>query len=237
MSTLTSYVEGEFNEVMGWGIDAWLASIFSQINDFQIARDIRGPLAEIGIQDGRVLILLGLMAQPGESAIGIDIFDNQKENLDQSGVNVTIAKVRENINSFAPHVTFDLINSNSFRIPPVEQEKLRNFRFLHIDGGHYLEVVMNDLDLAQRMIGGGGVIVIDDYWHSGFPEVQEAVHRYFFTSTCIKAAPFMVGRNKLFLASHEIRQDIRENLAATLPSNMGKRVRVLGYDTICCDAY
>ncbi|HLZ83188.1 MAG TPA: class I SAM-dependent methyltransferase [Caulobacteraceae bacterium] len=234
-AALSAYVDGGFNEVMGWGIDSFLGNVFTQINDFQVSRAINGPLVEIGVQDGRVLILLGLMAQPGEAAIGIDIFDRQEENLDHSGINVTINKVMKNLRKFAPAVNFDLINSNSFRLLPYQQEKLRHFRFLHIDGGHYLEVVLNDLELGQRMIGAGGVIVVDDYWHSGFPEVQEAVHRYFDTSTNIKAAPFMVGSNKLFLASHEIRDSLRDYMAARLPENRRKSVRVMGYDAITCD--
>ncbi|GGF77081.1 hypothetical protein GCM10007301_41260 [Azorhizobium oxalatiphilum] len=94
---------------------------------------------------------------------------------------------------------------------------------------------MNDLEIAQRTIGAGGVIVMDDFWHSGFPEVQEAVHKYFFTSPIIRAAPFMVGRNKLFLASHEIRSDLKAYIFERMPANMQKQVRVLGYDAFTID--
>jgi hypothetical protein len=56
---------------------------------------------------------------------------------------------------------------------------MRGSRLFHNDGEHFTEVVLNDLSIAQDLINLGGVIVLDDYWHSGFPEAQEAVHKYF----------------------------------------------------------
>lgn len=232
---LSRYLEGGFAEVHGWGMNKDLARIFGLINHFQQNRGIRGPLAEIGVQDGRVLIVLALFTAEGETAVGIDIFENQSENLDRSGANTTYNTVVENCAVHAPGARVKLIKANSFRLAPEDLERLRGFRFMHVDGGHYFEVVMNDLEIAQRMIGGGGVIVMDDYWHSGFPEVQEAVHRYFWTSPVIKAAPFMVGQNKLFLASHEIRTDLLAFMRKSLPENRRRPVRVLSYEAICCD--
>ena len=233
---LTEYATGGFAEVFGWGMNEHIGRLMISIDEFQKRQGISGPLVEIGVQDGRVLILLALMSLPAEVTYGIDIFENQSENLDRSGVNTSYDRVLANLRQHADGAAAELIRANSFRIPPKDLEKLRNFRLMHIDGGHYFEVVMNDLDIAMRHISGGGVIILDDYWHAGFPEVQEAVHRYFWTSPVIKAAPFMVGSNKLFLASHEIRHDLIEFMKTKLPENFRKPVKVLGYDAITCDA-
>ena len=232
-----AYRHGGFLQVEGWGIDAELIELFIAFDEFHSLSGIRGPLCEIGVHHGRTLILLGLLAKSGERAIGIDLFeDAQDQNLDASGSG-SFVKLRANIDRHAPGFEFDIIKGNSFHLAAAVIAKLQGCRLMHIDGGHTLEVVLNDIALAQSVIGLGGIIVIDDYWHSGFPEVQEAVHRYFWTATNIKAVPFMVGKNKIFLATPAHRHRLLPFIAERLPPEKRKRVRVLGYDAMCCDPH
>ena len=224
-------------QVEGWGIDQELADLFILIDEFQARNGVRGPLCEIGVHHGRVLILLGLLAKPGERTVGIDLFeDAQDQNLDASGSG-SYAKLKLNIARHAPHADFAIVKANSCHLAPTDLAKLQGCRLMHIDGGHLTEVVLNDLTLAQSAIGVGGVIVLDDYWHSGFPEVQEAVHRYFGASTNIKAVPFMVGKNKLFLAALSHKHKLLPFIRERLPPEKRKPVRVLGYDAVCCDPH
>lgn len=237
MTNLEKYIEEGWKSTSGWGIDDDLINIFRKINEFQTLEDITGPLCEIGVHHGRTLILLGLFSKNNEAVVGFDLFDEfQHQNIDSSGCGAYGA-VLKNISIHAPNVDFTLVKTNSFDIIHEHMGKIRDCRFFHIDGGHFMEVVLNDLYLAQQSLNPGGVIVIDDYWHSGFPEVQEAVHRYFLTSQTLKGIPFAVGRNKIFLIGCAYHKKILEFCRQWLPANKQKTVRVHGYEALCVDAH
>lgn len=234
---LDRYCEEGFKHVDGWGVDRDLIELFIALDEFHALHGVRGTLCEIGVHHGRTLILLGLLKKAGERVVGVDLFEGaQEQNLDGSGSGSYAALVR-NTKQHAPGIDFTLIAGNSFNLPATDLAQMNGCRFFHIDGGHYMEVVLNDLALAQTSLGVGGVIVVDDYWHSGFPEVQEAVHRYFLTSSNMKAVPFMVGRNKIFLAHFSHKDRLIDFMSEKLPPERRKRVKVLGHEAICCDVH
>ncbi|KAF5069268.1 Methyltransferase domain protein [anaerobic digester metagenome] len=219
------------------GIDEDLIKIICLIDQFQNLEKIFGPLTEIGVHHGKTLIFLGLLAKENERTIGIDIFEDlQDQNLDLSGCG-SYAKLLSNIAVYAPYVKFEIVCSNSYSILPETMRKISETRIFHIDGGHYIEVVLNDLAIAQKNLHLGGVIIVDDYWHSGFPEVQEAVNKYFRTSESIKAVPFAVGKNKIFLVGISYKQRILNWFKKNLPEEQQKIVKVLGYEAICLDRH
>lgn len=234
---LEAYREHGFTLVDGWGVDRELIELFINFDSFQTRHSVSGSLSEIGVHHGRTLILLGLLKKADERVTGIDLFETaQDQNLDDSGRG-SQAALQRNITTHAPSVDFTLIEANSLDLAPDHLECLSGSRLFHIDGGHYIEVVSNDLHIAQTCLGPGGVIVVDDYWHSGFPEVQEAVHRYFQTSSQLKAVPFMVGKNKIFLAHLSHKDRLLQYMRGVLPAERSKRVRVLGHEAICCDPH
>jgi len=234
---LEKYRDGGFARVEGWGVDGELIELFSIINEFQTTNRITGSLCEIGVHHGRTLTLLALLKGQGEKVVGVDLFDgSQDQNLDASGSGSRVAVLR-NLAEHAPGVDVQLVCANSFDLSRDQHGLLQGARLFHIDGGHFLEVVLNDIALAQEALAVGGVVVIDDYWHSGFPEVQEAVHRYFLTSSRLKAVPFMTGKNKVYLAHTSHCHRLLEFMSSRLPSNRRKPVRVLGYGAICCDPH
>jgi len=237
MSNLEEYAAGGYLEVEGWGVDKELIELIRTLDQFQKAENISGALWEIGVHHGRTLILLGLLSRQNEIVIGIDLFENgQDQNLDLSGCGSYDALMK-NILAFSPDVTYEIYSSNSFFLKNGVLQKMQNARLVHIDGGHYFEVVLNDMMIAQSSIGLGGIIIIDDYLHSGFPEVQEAVQRYFWISSTIKAIPFAIGKNKLFMIDISFHQKILNYLKKILPEGKNKPVRVLRYDAFCIDAH
>ena len=180
---------------------------------------------------------MGLISQSNETAVGIDLFeDMQLANLDASGSGSKSA-VLKNIEKYAPDSKFELISANSFSLTEKIFIDGRLARIFHIDGGHFKECVANDLHISQLSLHLGGVIIVDDYWHSGFPEVQEAVNRYYRTSNNIKAVPFAVGKNKISLAGHEIKDKLLSALKEKFPPQKTKSVKVLGYDAIRVDQH
>ena len=234
---LQRYRTEGFRSVEGWGVDSPLIEVFIHVDDFQRAHGVRGSLVEIGIHHGRTLLLLGLLRNEGERVVGIDLFeDAQEQNLDFSGSGSYVA-FQDNAKRHAPGVDFTIVAGNSLALDAESVDAMNGCRLFHIDGGHYREIVSNDLLLAQTALGLGGVIVVDDYWHSGFPEVQEAVNRYFRTSSVLKAVPVMTGMNKLFLAHLSHKDRLLDYMAARMPPDRNKRVTVLGYPAICIDPH
>lgn len=234
---LKRYREQGFRTVEGWGIDEALFDIFVMFDEFQQQSAIRGSLCEIGVHHGRALILLELLKEQGERVVGIDLFESgQDQNLDASGSG-SMSALLANLSTHAPGSRPDLISANSFDLNAEHKALMAPARMFHIDGGHFLEVVLNDLALAQSVIGTGGIIVVDDYWHSLFPEVHEAVHRYFYTSTQIRAVPFMTGNNKIFLAHNSHCARLLGFLKTRLPAQRQRPIKLLGYDAICFDPH
>lgn len=236
-SQLERYRTIGLNEVEGWGVDQDLVDLIIKFHEFHELHKIRGGLCEIGVHHGRTLVLFALLAGKSERVVGIDLFEERQiENLDSSGLG-SLEQTRSNLALHAPGIPAECIAANSFDLTADQCALLDGARLFHIDGGHFLEVVLNDLHLAQQALAPGGVIIIDDYWHSGFPEVHEAVHRYFSTATCLKAVPFMTGRNKIFLVHNSHRDRLLDFMKNNLPPERRKLVKLLGYDSICCDSH
>ena len=234
---LEQYRKTGLNQVEGWGVDEDLINLIINFQEFHNLHGIRGGLCEIGVHHGRTLVLFALLAGEGDRVIGIDLFEErQVENLDSSGLG-SLERTRANLAMHAPGVPAKCITANSFDLTTAQRALLDGARMFHIDGGHFLEVVLNDLHIAQQALAPGGIIIIDDYWHSGFPEVHEAVHRYFATATSLKAVPFMTGRNKIFLAHNSHRDRLLDFMKNNLPPERRKLVKLLGYESICCDPH
>jgi hypothetical protein len=63
-------------KVPGW-LDAYSARFIAEIARIQAAHRFEGSVAEIGVQMGRLFILLRLLAAPHERALAIDVFQDQ----------------------------------------------------------------------------------------------------------------------------------------------------------------
>jgi hypothetical protein len=74
---------------------------------------------------------------------------------------------------------------------------LDGVRFAHIDGGHYVDCIVNDLMKTQRIMSPGGIIVVDDFNHNLFTGANEGCHRFLSYACPRLAVPFAVGNNKL----------------------------------------
>ncbi|MEA3142650.1 MAG: hypothetical protein QOK23_4819 [Gammaproteobacteria bacterium] len=234
-SQVFNYCNGGFLQVGGWGIDRNLINAILLIQQFQKGHRVAGPLVEIGVHEGRVLILFALLQAGDELAVGVDLFEGaQDQNIDKSGYG-SYNMTEHNFQRHAPSANYVLFAENSLALSGAAVEAMKGARLFHIDGGHTLEVALNDIAVAMSYLGVGGVIIIDDYWHPGWPEVQEAVHRYYATSTDLKAVPFMTGMNKLFLAHVSHKDRLLNFLIERLPEGRNKPVRLFGHSAICCE--
>jgi len=227
---------GNMNQVDGWGIDDDLARIFLLLDDLQRTLGVHGSLFEIGVHHGRTAILLSLMARPAERCVFLDLFDRQDENIDNSGRG-NLETFRANLARWAPGTAPEIIAGNSLNLEFSSIAGLvHGVRFAHIDGGHYKAVVLNDLDKTEAVLGPGGIVVVDDFLHSGFLGVNEACNHYLREAGGRRLLPIATGKNKLILAARSHAQRYRDGLLAGLKPQR-QVAEFYGETLVCLDRF
>jgi hypothetical protein len=192
------YLYSGKKNVQGW-LQAVDAEIIGHLLHYQGANGIVGHLAEIGVHHGKLFIALCLARQADEKAICIDLFDNQALNLDNSGKG-SKHHLLINLETYCGNThDVEIIANDSTQ---VTSEDIRSFgepiRFFSIDGGHWKDVVISDLTLAESVLSADGIVALDDYCRSDWPEVTVGLSVW-LESTHSDLVPFANGTNKLYL--------------------------------------
>jgi hypothetical protein len=142
---------------------------------------------EIGVFRGAWALTVA-MNVPGATVSGIDPYPG--------GDVVQQARVQA-LRGFA-----DRGLSHRFRLFPTWDELLAvterpaAVHLVHVDGHHDEVHATIDLERADRLLAPDGVIIVDDYRHSGFPGVASAMYR--FLERC-DYRMFLATENKAFL--------------------------------------
>ena len=237
---LREYAQVGYSTIAGWGVHDDLVRIFLSLDQYQKSRSIIGNLFEIGVFHGRVLILLGLATRDDERVVALDLFETyQSHNIDRSGIwdseHFTRGIVEHNLERYGLREKADLIVGDSLFTDFSKHPALSSVRFAHIDGGHYVDALVNDLAKTQQTMVPGGIIVVDDYSNSGFPGVNEGCHRFLSLATPRLVIPFAVGMNKLFLTTHSHHAHLVKYMRKILIRPYGKMVKIHGFDTVCVE--
>ena len=188
-------------------IKGWLSEIdnriFEVILELQVTNEVEGSVAEIGLHHGKSFIPLCLSLQDNEKAYGIDLFEDQVKNIDKSGKGSTFY-VNNNLTDFGICRERYVLDSRSSELVKSSDiiDSVGSVRFFSIDGGHWSEVVINDLNLAKEVICDRGVIALDDYLRPEWPEVAVGFHRWYFEND-MRFSVFAIGFNKVYLCSPE----------------------------------
>jgi hypothetical protein len=192
------YLRRDKSSVRGW-LQRIDAEIIGTILDYQNDHGIGGGCAEIGIHQGRTFVPLCLALRPDERALAIDLFDDQEHNLDGSGTGSLVA-FHANLDRFRIDRTqVREIHGSSERVTPDRiKTEIGDVRYFSIDGGHWRAIVQNDLRLAEAVLSDAGVIVLDDYCRTEWPEVTEG-YALWRAATKSDVVPFAAGSNKLYL--------------------------------------
>lgn len=239
-STLEAYVQDGLNEVEGWCGSVESVLHLGHLASLQEDCDEYGAF-EIGVHRGRYLIALHAMCAPGTRSLGLDLFEgDQEKNVDQSGHgDATIT--RGNIDNFAREPNLiDLRYGDSLAITDPEiqaiKEEFGGFRISSVDGGHTPIHVFRDTMTAAALSAPGGLISIDDFFHTNFPGVTEGIYRL-LDSKAQPFVPLMVNRKKLILCHLSYLQTYRTQLDEGRRegafSGIGcKRVQIAGYDVL-----
>ena len=168
-----AYLEESYDKVIGMS-SRFAAGICCGLMRIQSELGVKGPVAELGAFEGRFFIALAKALQDGEVTLGIDIFEwPNPQVIDRFEANC----VRQGVPA-EKRITW---KADSNKMAPEELlAKLggEKVRLIHVDGEHTQVALTKDLELATAVIGDGGVIVLDDMLHPGYPTLMVAVQAY-----------------------------------------------------------
>lgn len=193
--SVDAYLDEGYDKVIGMS-SRFAAAICCGLLRIQFELGVKGPVAELGAFEGRFFIALAKALGDGERALGIDIFEwPNAQVIDRFEANC----VRHGVPS-EKRITW---KADSNKMAPGELlAKLggEKVRLIHVDGEHTQAALTKDLELATAVIRDGGVIVLDDMLHPGYPTLMVAVQAYLdrhpdMTVLCI------IDRESIFAAT------------------------------------
>jgi predicted O-methyltransferase YrrM len=199
-------------------IPGWLSKvdheIFGTILRMQEDASTPGAIVEIGTHHGKSLVSMLAAGDETAKAYVIDLFGRQEENRDDSGRG-DLQRLKSNLAEFGISEDRVVIDArSSFEVTPDDiVAGVGRARLFHIDGGHHLAAVTNDLRLAIGVLEPNGVLAVDDVFRAAWPEVSMAV---FGSSTLSEAGLriFAIGFNKTYWCRSEEAEACRAALLA-----------------------
>lgn len=127
---------------------------------------LKGDVVEIGVWKGKSLAFMQRLSNDSTKVIGIDPceLEGQRNELNY---------FQHNLFSQS-HIVVGYSQTSIDQVLTIS----RNFKILHIDGGHARENVWMDFLIYERFVVPGGYIVFDDYRDSQYcPEVGPTIDR------------------------------------------------------------
>lgn len=168
---ISTQVFARIHHIPGWfNLDD--CAHFTLILSTQAASGITGDILEIGSYHGRSTCVLAMYLNQGEKLVVCDVFDMPLE--DRYGNPPTKEILRNNIRTAEPNIASEALEIHQCQSRDLRLETDAGFRFIHIDGGHDMETVLQDLELCALHLRPGGVLALDDYSHPHHPGVTQA---------------------------------------------------------------
>jgi hypothetical protein len=201
-------------------IDGWLEDLgltaIDRIDGIQRAAGVHGGVAEIGVHHGRLFILLALLRRTGESAVAIDLFEDQHLNVDSSGRGDR-AVLEKNLGQWDPTATqvrIEKADSTTVTGATLTDWAGGPLRLVSVDGGHTAELTKHDLSTACDALAPGGVVILDDCFNQFFPAVGEGAQDFFRSRGDVE--PFFAGGNKTLICHTDRAEHYRMELVSRL---------------------
>jgi hypothetical protein len=211
-SILSAYVSGGSKLPSGWfaRVDA---EIFRIILERQNENNWAGAVAEIGVHHGRSFIAMCLALQDSEKAYCIDVFEAQHLNKDLSGRGNRVV-FQQNLEKYRVDLRRVIVDAKSSQdVRPNDiMAAVGPVRLFSIDGGHWQKIVESDLKLAESCISEHGVIALDDFQRSEWPEVSAGYFGWYIGRRR-PVVPFAIGFNKLYICQEQFAEAYKRALA------------------------
>jgi hypothetical protein len=178
----------------GGGCDGNSAMIAMFMLSVQESLGIQGNLCEIGVKQGRYLILLKCHQRAGETVFAIDPQSNHPELIEEVPRNMeTYSGNRDGLVYLAKRS--EDVTPDQLRVDG------RGLRYVHVDGNHDEDGVWRDLKLVEQVVMPGAIIVLDDYFYGLAPGVSAGLFRYLQEEGGRKLVPFFSGGPKFYLTT------------------------------------
>jgi hypothetical protein len=233
---LRRFLESGHREIEGRGGSEDALRVLAEIDGFHKAAGIGGNLLELGVDHGRTLVLLALLRRASERAFAVDSLE--AADGDRDGGAGDRATIERHLDRFVGgRDRIEVIVADPMFLTDAQTGPMRPLRLVHVGGGRGKEAVLGDLDLAQGLLGPGGVIVVDGFLHSGHPGVAEACHAFFHPASRRKVAPFAIGLDRLMLVTVGHHRPLVEHLRGRIKPPAGRAVRLFGYEAVCLDPH
>lgn len=173
IAAVDRYLEAGYESVVGMS-SRFAAAITCGLLRIQSEMGVRGPIAEIGTFEGRFFIAMAHALGQTERALGMDLFDwPNPEVLDRFEANCARHGV-----AAERRITWKIDSRTTTPESLLAKVGGERVRLFHIDGEHSRAALTRDLELATAVIGEGGVLVLDDMLHPGYPTLMVAVQDY-----------------------------------------------------------
>lgn len=152
---------------------------YKQLNIFWCGKQAQSRICEIGFNAGHstMLMLLGRESTPLE----FTIFD--------IGHHKYTTPCLDYIKHKFPNVYFEYIEGNSIETIPKwisdtkNNEKKKSYDLVHVDGGHSIECIENDMKNADILLANNGILIVDD---TNMNHINNCVNKYLATGRYIE---------------------------------------------------
>lgn len=197
---LNRYIKSGIKKVHGW-LEQTDVDYILEIVNYQNQSSIYGSVGEIGVHHGKLFILFNLLTREDEHSFAIDLFDEQKENIDRSGLG-DLRTFKSNLDNYAiNNQNIEILSMNSLNLDKnfYREKSSKKFKLFSIDGGHHYKAVINDLKIAEEVMVEGGVVLLDDLLNPLWIEVVSAYSSYKLKGG--KLVAFAITKDKLYLTN------------------------------------
>lgn len=200
---LRSYLSGKIYSINGY-LKSLDARLIAALAAWQSANKMAGSLAEIGVHHGKLFFLLALSRQAGEKSLAIDLFEDDAMNASTryAGRSRALSTHAAGLNVVLE--PSEVLKADSLTLKPDDiLSRVGRVRMFSVDGGHLYHHVASDLPLVFSTLAAGGMIVVDDFCNSEWPEVTAATYD-FVRASGGKIVPAVLTSKKLYLAPPDI---------------------------------
>jgi hypothetical protein len=177
---IKQFVDTDSQSIAGWFFPVDMLTFYF-LDAIQKHLGVTGDLCEVGVYEGKSLVLESLMAAEGERVIGYDLFPDDLEGRTQA-----------NLGAHGNAEVCRLIAADTATIAQtaVAEALPEGVRWLHVDAGHEYHEVFHQLILFAPFVRPDGVIVMDDYQDREFPGIEAAVLDFCAIDAPRRFAPF-----------------------------------------------
>ncbi len=156
---------------------------------------VKGNLTEIGVKEGRFLVIMAHYLRSDEFLYAIDPQYELPEIK-----NFHVDAVRE-FSEASDRLVSIFESSLDLKAEDLMGENGKKSRFIHIDGNHTEDFVYQDLLLAESILVPGGILAVDDYFDFSGVGVSAALFKFMSERKDTIIRPVMCCQNKFFLTT------------------------------------